>query len=76
MIKNFELPTMKTVDETAKLTGLSKYRIRMLVLQGDKIKYIRAGKKILVNVQSVAEYLNKGDNSQKGIEDVKIRKIN
>lgn len=51
------IPTMKTIEETAKITGLAKYRIRQLALD-NKIVSLRAGKKILVNIEKLIEYLN------------------
>ena len=58
MIHN--LPQMETINKTAKITNLPKYFVRQLVLQR-KIKYVKAGKKYLVNVDNLIEYLNTGD---------------
>ena len=54
-------PQMETINETAKLLGLAKNHIRQLVLQ-NKIKFVKAGKKYLINVDKLVEYLNTGDN--------------
>ena len=51
------IPTMKTISETSKITGLATYRIRQLVSE-NKIVYLKAGKKILVNIEKLIEYLN------------------
>lgn len=52
------IPEMLGVKETADKFGVSCYYIRKLALSG-KVKAVRAGRgKILVNVQSVAEYFN------------------
>ena len=56
MIHN--LPQMETINKTAKITNLPKYFVRQLVLQR-KIKYVKAGKKYLVNVDNLIEYLKK-----------------
>lgn len=50
-------PTMKTINEAAEITGLAKYFIRQLALK-NQIKNVRAGKKILVNIEKLVEYLN------------------
>ena len=53
------IPTMLTIRETSNRTGVSYDAIRKLCLQ-DKIVYIRAGKKYLINFEKFCEYLNKG----------------
>lgn len=62
MIGNFKLPQMEAINHCAQITGLAKYAVRQLVLQ-NKVKYIRCGKKYLVNLDSLIEYLNKGEQS-------------
>jgi len=59
-ISNLNPPQMTTINEAAKITGLAKYYIRQLALQ-NKIKNVRAGKKILINVDRLIEFLNNGD---------------
>ncbi len=61
MLSNVQMPQMATINETAKITGLARHFIRQLALQ-NKIKHIRAGKKILINIEKLIEYLNNGDN--------------
>lgn len=53
-------PRMGTIKEAADASGLAIYRVRHLVASG-KIRYIRAGRRILVNLDSLARYLNAGD---------------
>jgi len=48
---------MKTIKETSSLTGVSEHHIRLLC-KGNKIKYIRAGSKYLVNYERFLDYLN------------------
>lgn len=66
------LPRMETINSTAKLFNLPKYFVRQLVLQ-NKIKFVKAGKKYFVNVNSLIMYLNHGEESVE--KDVKCKKI-
>ena len=50
-------PHMGKVDEAARLSGLSKYEIRRLVATGT-VRSVRAGNRILVNLDSLAQYMN------------------
>lgn len=54
------LPRMRTIKQTAEETGLHEYFIRQLVKQ-DKIKYVKAGRKVLVNLDKLIEYLETGE---------------
>lgn len=56
-------PTMNTITQAAKTSGLAVYRIRQLCAAG-KIKSIRCGRRTLVNMDSLAAYLNEGDTVQ------------
>lgn len=58
------IPTMVTIKEAAKQTGLSYDYIRKMCLQG-KIVYIKAGAKFLVNFEKLVEYLNAGESRSK-----------
>lgn len=71
-----ELPKMATIQECAELSGLAKYAIRRLVLE-NKIKFIKLGKKYLVNFDNLVEYLNNGETqTNTEIENSnKIRKV-
>ncbi len=62
MQRKIVIPEMKNISEASKIVGLTKYYVRKLVLQ-DKIKYVRSGVKYLVNVDSLINYLNNGDNA-------------
>lgn len=53
-------PHMGTIKEAADASGLAVYRVRRLVASG-KIRYIKAGRRILVNLDSLARYLDSGD---------------
>lgn len=53
-------PHMGTIKEAADASGLAVYRVRRLVASG-QIRYIKAGRRILVNLDSLARYLNAGD---------------
>lgn len=67
------IPEIKTISEASKIVGLSKYHVRKLVLQ-DKIKYVRSGVKYLVNVDSLINYLNDGDNTTTSVSSTKTIK--
>ena len=60
MLNNLIPPKMTTINETAQIVGLAKHYIRQLALQG-KIRHVRAGKKILINIEKLIEYLNTGE---------------
>lgn len=51
------IPTMLTIAETAKRTGLSYNSIRQLCLS-DEIVYIKVGAKYLINFDKFVDYLN------------------
>ncbi|HIZ41623.1 MAG TPA: helix-turn-helix domain-containing protein [Candidatus Gemmiger excrementigallinarum] len=53
-------PRMGTIKEAADASGLAVYRVRRLVASG-RIRYVKAGRRILVNLDSLARYLNTGD---------------
>ena len=55
-----KIPKMITLLEASELSGLSYDRLRKLCLAG-KVVYIRSGRKILINADKLAEYLNHGD---------------
>jgi len=54
------IPVMVTIDAAAAKFGLSRHLVRSLVLE-KKIKYVKSGKKYLVNEGSLISYLNEGD---------------
>ena len=53
-------PNMGTVAKAAEIYGLSPAYIRRLSRQG-KIRYVVAGHRWLVNLDSLARYFNEGD---------------
>lgn len=70
------IPVLKTINEASQLVGLARYHLRQLVKQNE-IKFILAGKKVLINMDSLIEYLNNGE-TQSETEDnntSKIRKV-
>lgn len=50
-------PTMLSIKETSKRTGLSYDYLRKLCLQ-NKIVFIKAGAKYLINQEKLADFLN------------------
>ena len=54
------IPTMLTINETAERIGLAQHFIRQLCLQ-NKICYIKAGNKYIINWERFLEYLNIGE---------------
>lgn len=61
MLEIVKSPRMATVIEAAEITGLAKHYVRQLALQ-NKVSHVRAGKKILINVEKLIEFLNIGEN--------------
>ena len=57
MNQEIKVPTMLSIKETAKVTGIAEYNIRQLVA-GNKICFVKAGKKYLINLEKFIEYLN------------------
>lgn len=54
------LPRMRTIKQTAAETGVAEYFVRRLVKQ-DKIKYVQAGRKVLINLDLFVDFLNGGE---------------
>ena len=54
------MPTMAGIPDAAAKSGLSVYRIRVLCADGS-IRSVRCGRRILVNLDSLAAYLNGTD---------------
>lgn len=75
MNKEIDIPCMITINEAAQIVKLAKYHIRQLVLQG-KVKYIKTGRKYLLNLDSLINYLQNGDkNERKENNEKNIRQI-
>lgn len=54
---NITIPTMLSIKETAERTNLSETYIRKL-LWDNKIVHVKSGKKYLVNLERLIDYLN------------------
>ena len=52
-----KIPSIKTIRETAKETGVSEYFIRQLV-RDNKIYYFKSGKRFLLNFDYFVDFLN------------------
>lgn len=59
-IKNKPLPRMRTIRETAALFGIAEHFVRTLVKQ-NKIVYVKAGNKALINIDCLSDYLERGE---------------
>lgn len=68
------LPTMAGVAEAAARSGLAVYRVRVLCAEG-AVQSIRCGRRILVNLDSLAAYLN-GTETPAAAESEGIRRVN
>ena len=51
------LPRMRTIKQTAAELGLPEYFVRFIVKQ-EQVTYVRAGRKVLINLDKFIEYLN------------------
>ncbi len=58
-MENLKIPTMETLREASNQTGLSYDFLRKLCITG-KIVHVRAGCKILINMEKLVEFLNTG----------------
>lgn len=54
------IPTMLTLREMSKLTGLSYDFLRKLCIRG-QVVHIRSGNKIFINADRFIDYLNGGE---------------
>ena len=59
-MEEMKIPTMLSIRDTAKRTGLSATYIRKLCWD-KKISYVKSGSKYLVNLEKFIEFLNKGE---------------
>lgn len=57
MASEMSIPTMLTLREASEKTGLSYDCLRKLCL-GNKIVYMRAGAKYLINLEKLVEFMN------------------
>lgn len=60
MSKNVVCPSMLSIKKAAAQVGISEYFLRNLCRDG-KIRFVCSGTRWLVNMDSLAAYLNKGD---------------
>ena len=58
MLEDVKPPKMATIKEVAEITGLARHYVRQLALQ-NKVSHVRAGKKILINVEKRIDELIK-----------------
>ena len=68
------LPTMCSVTDAASRSGLAVYRVRVLCAEG-AVQSIRCGRRILVNLDSLAAYLN-GGTAPAAAEADGVRRVN
>ena len=54
------LPRMRTIRQAAHELGFPEYALRRLVKQ-NKVVYVMAGNKALVNLDRLIDYLNSGE---------------
>ena len=57
------LPKMRTIRETAEITkplGVSEFMLRRLVRE-KKIVYVLVGNRVLINLDKLIEFLNRGE---------------
>ena len=60
IISNKPLPRMRTIKQGAIEAGIPEHFLRQLVKQ-NKVVYVKAGNKSLVNLDSLIDFLYKGD---------------
>lgn len=58
-----QVPQMVTIKQASEMTGVSYDAIRRMCLN-NQIVYIRAGKKFLINLGKLVEYLNTGEKEE------------
>ena len=68
------MPTMAGIPDAAAKSCLSVYRIRVLCADGS-IRSVRCGRRILVNLDSLAAYLN-GTTAPAAAEAEGVRRVN
>lgn len=75
MDNSVHFPHMGTVQEAAKASGLAQCHIRKLLAEGT-VRSVRAGRRILVNLDSLSKYLEMGDQMEAKTVLPGIRRIN
>lgn len=61
--KIVQLPRMRSIKQAGAETRLAIHYIRRLIRE-NKVVYVKAGHKFLINMQSLYDYLNRGDGEQ------------
>ena len=56
-MNDIKIPRMRTIKETAELFGLPVHFVRQKVLSGEVVA-VRAGRRFLVNIDKLAEFLD------------------
>ncbi len=74
MTDNIRIPRMRTIKETAELFGLPVNFVRQKVLSGEVVA-VRAGRRFLVNIDKLAEYLDSNTIPQEKADSGKIQPI-
>ena len=69
------MPQMAGITDAATQSGLSVYRIRVLCADGS-IRSVRCGRRILVNLDSLAAYLNGDTTEPAAAEADGVRRVN
>ena len=67
-MNDIKIPRMRTIRETAELFGLPVHFVRQKVNDGE-IVAVRAGRRFLVNIDRLCEYLNSNTIPQKSEAD-------
>ncbi len=64
MKKTFQVPRMVPIKKAAETVALSCYYLRQLIKRQDcEVKFIKSGRKVLINLDSLVEFLNTGENT-------------
>ena len=68
MCDSIRYPIMKSVKDAAEIYGLSPAYIRRLCRTG-KVRFVNAGHRWLVNMDSLARYFEAGDPGPAGLDE-------
>lgn len=71
-MSKIEFPRMATISQAAAESGIPAYRVRQLCKTG-QVRSVQCGRKILVNLSSLAAWMNGGEPPQQpGIHRVEL----
>lgn len=59
MDNSIQVPRMETIKTAAKISNICVHALRVMVANGDVVS-VRAGRKFLVNMESLIAFLNTG----------------